>query len=480
MGKRIILAAFIMFGISSYAQNETFPYDLRQHNLLVVSPHLFNPVYSLDQERQHDLGYWSRWQWQMIDNTPTTLMTNYSLRMGNLATGIGYFDNTTSVFKQRGLSLNLAYQIPLDDRMSVRVGTNVFGYIQDREYRLLFRGSPSLGYQRDLIVRFAPAVQFKYDKFGFTVGFENLPDFSLQRIGTEVGWGSKTYQFIGDYSFDIGSANGQEQTLRPILYVKRVQGFDTQVGVNTLFTSGRYWAQAGVNSYYGPSLGAGMQILDGLSLGGLIEKGQSQINQVRTRNFSLELYAKYSFGRPGSSVTGARRYQPAIPAKEEIFPKQEETEVAVATEPSPSEIEAALMEERARIDASKRQDSLRMAAMLADQQKIIDSLKQVQIVAVESGSTVGTGRVYQEVASEEGLESGYYLIANVFETERYLKAFVDELGKIGITPKTFYRRTNGYNYVYLERFKTFAEADKARKSQFQGGYPGELWIFRIR
>ena len=118
--------------------------------------------------------------------------------------------------------------------------------------------------------------------------------------------------------------------------------------------------------------------------------------------------------------------------------------------------------------------------MLADQQKIIDSLKQVQIVAVEAGSSVGTGRVYQEVAAEEGLDSGYYLIANVFETERYLNAFVDDLKRIGITPKTFYRRANGYNYVYLERYATFAEADRARKSQFEGGYPGELWIFRIR
>jgi hypothetical protein len=220
--------------------------------------------------------------------------------------------------------------------------------------------------------------------------------------------------------------------------------------------------------------------MEGLSLGGLLEKGQSQVNQVDTRNFSLEFFAKYSFGPAATSLKGGRRYQPAIPPKEELPSIKDENSTAVDRAFVVAEVEAAMQRERERNGANQRQDSLRMAAMLADQQKIIDSLKQVQIVAVESGSTVGTGRVYQEVAAEEGLESGYYLIANVFETERYLNAFVEDLKKIGITPKTFYRRTNGYNYVYLERFTTFTDADRARKSQFAGGYPGELWIFRIR
>ncbi|MGI9548348.1 MAG: SPOR domain-containing protein, partial [Flavobacteriaceae bacterium] len=81
--------------------------------------------------------------------------------------------------------------------------------------------------------------------------------------------------------------------------------------------------------------------------------------------------------------------------------------------------------------------------------------------------------------SEDGLQPGYYLVANVFGTKRYYEAFMKTLSDMGIEPKSFFRSANKYNYVYLERYNSMQEARKARDSQFNGRYKGDTWIFRV-
>ena len=87
---------------------------------------------------------------------------------------------------------------------------------------------------------------------------------------------------------------------------------------------------------------------------------------------------------------------------------------------------------------------------------------------------------YEEVAKEDGLEPGFYLIANVFGTKRYYENFMKTLKGRGLSPSSFYRSVNRYNYVYLQRYNSINEARKARDSKFNGKYQDKLWIFRIR
>ena len=89
------------------------------------------------------------------------------------------------------------------------------------------------------------------------------------------------------------------------------------------------------------------------------------------------------------------------------------------------------------------------------------------------------GEKYEEVAKEGALEPGYYLIANVFGTKRYFDAFVADLKKKGLQPKSFFRDSNKYNYVYLARYNSIQEARQARDSNFGGKYPEKTWIFRV-
>lgn len=137
----------------------------------------------------------------------------------------------------------------------------------------------------------------------------------------------------------------------------------------------------------------------------------------------------------------------------------------------------------------RRADSLnavKQAEELAEVMKLKEKKEQDSInkelereKAAEEVVVLKKGEVYEEVASEEGLEPGYYLIANVFGTKKYFEAFVKKLSDEGLQPKSFFRAKNKYNYVYLKRYDSMQEARKARDSKYGGRYTGKTWIYRV-
>lgn len=162
-------------------------------------------------------------------------------------------------------------------------------------------------------------------------------------------------------------------------------------------------------------------------------------------------------------------------------------------------IAAAQKEEARQMAAQKTRDSLaairereRLAAVERERrQRANDSIAEAAIARAEaekqkdSVATVETevkpadGEKYEETATEDGLEPGFYLIANVFGTKKYYESFMTTLQDRGLAPKSFYRSLNKYNYVYLKRYNSMAEARKGRDSNFNRRYTGNTWIFRV-
>ncbi len=99
-------------------------------------------------------------------------------------------------------------------------------------------------------------------------------------------------------------------------------------------------------------------------------------------------------------------------------------------------------------------------------------------LAVMNNENTGGKRIETAKASE-GLTPGYYLIANVFEDKQNFEKFMRILSDSGLEPNSFYRESNGYTYVYLERFDTEAAALKAHDSQYNGQYTDATWILRV-
>ncbi len=78
-----------------------------------------------------------------------------------------------------------------------------------------------------------------------------------------------------------------------------------------------------------------------------------------------------------------------------------------------------------------------------------------------------------------GVKSGYYVIANVYKTKKYLVAFMETLKKKGLNPKQFYNKENGLHYVYLADFNYKSDAKEAYVSHLDGKYNDEKWIMEV-
>jgi type IX secretion system PorP/SprF family membrane protein len=469
MVKKLFIGLILMSYGLGFSQSLELPSDFRQHNLQEFNSNLFNPVFSLRQDYENQVALWSRWQWQGIDADPTTLYLSYMRNQERLSFGAGFFQHNTGIYQQTGGMLNFAYNIALGGDFKLALGLNVFGYQQELIDDRLIPGEPVLPIGdevNDFIFQVMPGLELQIRDFAVGVVSENMLDFNFTENGTVTESDEKVFTVMARYAFPVmENASGGQTTIQPLAYYRRIPGYDNQMGLTALWSAPSYWAQAGYNSFYGASVGAGVRLFQMVSLGALMEFGSN--NNDVGGDTSYEVVMAFSFGPRKSDLIEEE--------VEEKLPEEDPDAAELA-----AEVEA---QEQAIAEAARKRDSL--DAVAREQElalaRVRDSISKAEeaALALEEKVVPEKGEKYQEV-SEEGLEPGFYLITNVFGTKKYYEAFMKELGDKGLNPKSFYRSSNKYNYVYLERYNSIQEARKARDSKYSGRYQGDLWIFRVR
>ncbi len=519
----------------SKAQEAMLPVDLRQHNLTQFNSSLFNPVYSLDRNRPQSLALWTRWQWQSIDGDPTTIFLNFTRQLNSKsAVGGGFFQHNTGTFLNTGGVLNYAYSFNLGASTKLVVGLNVFGFQQeladDRFQQDLPIPLPELQATNDFILQFAPGIRLMTNGFGIGFASENLFDYNFKNNESQTRSSEKIYIGMASYDIPLHLGNMENTILQPNLYIKSIPNGDTQYGFTTLMSTSKFWAQSGYNSFYGISFGAGGRFFQKISLGALMEFGTS--NSLKDSDPSFELIAAYNFGTQHLKEKNLAidedenkdlsLKEEANKAKEEKT-KEELAKAEALTAKKEAKKQADLQEKQRKealkdsLDRAKKEQALVISEKLREQKRLdsinkakakeaivsnqklleekrLDSIKTVKLAEAETAlkkeladklaedkkkEQPKTEGRYEEVANEDGLSPGYYLVANVFGTKKYFEGFMATLKTRGLNPKSFYRSLNKYNYVYLERYNTLEEAETARDNQFNGKYADKTWIFRV-
>ncbi len=78
------------------------------------------------------------------------------------------------------------------------------------------------------------------------------------------------------------------------------------------------------------------------------------------------------------------------------------------------------------------------------------------------------------------VESGYYIVANVYNGEKYMNSFMRDLESQGHTADYLENPRNGRKYVYLKKFKTKQEAINAYASKMDGSYNKDMWVMKVK
>ncbi|UWX56395.1 PorP/SprF family type IX secretion system membrane protein [Maribacter litopenaei] len=523
-----LLIVFVVVGIK--AQDVELPSDYRQHNLTEYNSNLLNPAFSLDRNNPSSIAFWSRWQWQTFDGDPTTLFFNYSHKLNDLSTaGLGFFQQNTEIFINTGIAVNYAYNIQLSDRASLGVGINILGFQQKLADQRFFTPNPiQTEITNDFIVQMAPGINVKIDKLSLGLSSENLMDYNISTNERNTSSDGRIFLALASYDFPVGILSSDENSVfRPAIYYKSIPGFDSQLGISTLLSTSKFWGQLGYNSFYGISGGVGGRFFKRFSLGALVEFGLS--NDISGTDPSFEFVTSYKLGPlkseeryPQEELIVEEPVEKELTRAERLAKREEEREqerlaklelqrqkdsIREATRLASIELEESKKEalrerdsiaqarksealaEAQALERQRKQDSIddvnkaKEEALALELQQKQDSINQAKMAEAELAKkevvTPEKGERYEEVTKQGALEPGYYLIANVFGTKRYFDAFMADLQKKGLSPGSFYRETNKYNYVFLARYDSISEARAARDSNFGGKYTEKTWIFRV-
>jgi type IX secretion system PorP/SprF family membrane protein len=111
-----------------------------------------------------------------------------------------------------------------------------------------------------------------------------------------------------------------------------------------------------------------------------------------------------------------------------------------------------------------------------------DAVAQVQATPEKKstdGPSSNTGVKSRKFRNLEGIQDGYYVVANVYRDEHYLNKFVDAMNGEGFPANYIDHPENGLKYVYLKRFDNWQDASEAYHTKFGGNYQGDLWVMNV-
>ncbi|NNJ90007.1 MAG: type IX secretion system membrane protein PorP/SprF [Eudoraea sp.] len=110
-----------------------------------------------------------------------------------------------------------------------------------------------------------------------------------------------------------------------------------------------------------------------------------------------------------------------------------------------------------------------------------DAVAQTTTIQEErtTQSQGATGVKSRKFKDLQGVEDGYYVVANVYKDEHYLNKFVDAMNDEGFPANYIENPDNGFKYVYLKRYNSWTEAEDAYRTKMGGDYDGDLWIMNV-
>ncbi|SDQ69923.1 PorP/SprF family type IX secretion system membrane protein [Flagellimonas zhangzhouensis] len=483
MLKYLVCICALAFSAKIWGQEVVLPSDFRQHNLTQFNASLWNPTYALDWNRPNAIAIWTRWQWQSIDGDPTSTFVNYTHQLNTSAVaGLGFLQHNTGTFLYSGANFNFANVFQLDENVQLMAGLNLFAFQQtvaDEQF-VPIDGIPDSeleGYE-GFKVTFSPGFRLLINQFNVGLAFENAFGFNVSGLENDSAEYFKMITGTLSNDFPIYISNGLgDSFIRPVVYVKSVPIGDTQFGLNGLFSTSKFWVQGGYNSFYGMSGGIGATISNSFSIGGLIEFGTGA--DLKDEDSTFEILLSYNFKPKEKEVVEEVEVEVDTDA-EELAKAEAQAEQERLAQAEAARYEQEALEQQRLTQLQREKDSLaqveqRKLALEEEMQRKQDSIAALQNEKV----VLQVNEKYEEVESEDGLAPGFYLIANVYGTQKYFQSFMKSLKDKGLEPKSFYRSLNKYNYVYLERYNTMDEARKARDSKFFGKYPDKTWIFRV-
>lgn len=502
LGLLISLSISRLQGQSGESRNNPYvSYEVPFQNLLKFNRFLVNPTFSTVRENKSYINFFHRNQASNFEDNHQDYFLSYSGRIDD-RNGLGFslYNQREGVITNIGAMINYAYGVRLAPRSVLTFGLNIPYYQSsfDRGRAITAQDDPMLSnLEESSIIAVQPGINLAMGSWDVGLFAENLVDYSLKDGEMLTSFTDKTFSAHLQYTATIGKAGGmfEEGRLMPLVRLRKVGQGDLNYGGGLILDVPRLgWLQGGYDSYYGASVGAGFNLNRRLSLGYTIEKGLS--GNVDNFGTTHEISLAFSF-RP--NLTEAMVYQEETPVdfrKDVVSKEAGHSDYAALMEKYES-LEEKYEETNRRLQSLVFQKDSLENALLADAERRYEFMMRSLQSDMKSRETSGVAQVKPEEVRKErdfadprdlvirkmpkvaGLEEGHYVVANVFQTEKYLKKFMKDLEGQGLKPRFFKNPENGLNYVYLAHYENDANAREAYLSGLEGKYRERTWIMHV-
>lgn len=492
--RNTILIVIACLGFNASAQ------QIPLYSNYFFTPYIYNPATSgINGYTEASLIH--RRQWTGVQGSPETsaLALNGSLNEEKVGWSVYGFSDQTDIISRLGLYGNYAYHISLSENAILSFGIGA-GYLSNNIDINSIRAKD----QGDIFI----ITNGDRGTFDINAGLNfRIADFQLgaaapQLIGQPIEYAetpdrSVQYNLLRHYvvnaQYDF-KFNGDKRVLSPMVMVRAAKNVPIQVDAGLMFNMKEYgYIGAMYRSEYAVTGNIGINLTQQLTAGYAYDFSLNEYGaQLGT---SHEFMLTYRFG---DNRRNERLENEIKRLKQQQRQQGDETEELIDEKLEEfkdeyrKEIEAEMQE------AAKKAAEEAAAAAGANQQQggnnnpvIIDPntgqpIPQNNMNNQNNGVNQpnnGVNNQQQAGISSENMPQnvtpgsrGYYLVAGVFSNKTNADRLRRKLEGDGVDAAVFQDPGNFYFYVYLLKFDTYEAADRAKATNINGRYSGDLWI----
>ena len=441
--------------------------------------------------------------------------------LANYAYGIKLSDKSNFTFGG-----NLAYY-------STGLDINSIDVVDTNDFRLN-------GTEDSNVLSFQPGFNISFGKFDFGAFAENLLDYNIKTSKSLTEFKDKAYSGHLQYTHQFENTDGimESGRLMPLARARMDGQNDLTLGGSLILDLPKLgWLQGGYDSFYGASVGAGFNINRRLSLGYTMEKGLS--TDFDNLGVTHEISFAYSFTPTLTEDRVMLEDEDDLLVEndeEAATNKDEQIEELKKKLAENDAIIAELMFRQDSLESNRKTDLERRFEMVMKmvrnetksnrpdleqkaeqlflnghdkpssntnnasndgvvlgnstqrnqpQDVVVTTNKKREKLAIKHPEISSSSQSSKNAVKSrkfknlEGVEDGYYVVANVYKGGRYMDKFMNNLEQKGIQANYIDNPNNGLKYVYLQRFDTWQEAVDAHKSKLNGKYDEAMWIMNV-
>lgn len=497
MKKRYLVTATILL-IAGFTKMTA--QQLPLYSNYFFTPFIYNPAQS-GTNGSTELTVLHRRQWADVQGSPETsaLAINGSLNEQKIGWSVYGFRDITDIISRTGIYGNYAYHLQLADNTSLSFGFGA-GYINNMVDQSAIRAKDA-----EAIITVTTDNRGNFD---LNTGANlKIADFTLglaipQLLAPSIEYTQNTttpvnYSLIRHYvinaSYDF-RFKGQDNILTPIFMLKSAKNVPIQFDAGAIFNLKEYgYVGAMFRSDYAVTANIGLNLTEELTVGYAYDFSTNTF--ASSLGVSHEFMLKYRFGSDKKLDRLAKDIK-----KNKVNIKKQQDKIEKSVEDIIDErlsgIEQTLVTSAA--DAAKKaaQDAQinnptgRGRNPTTNNPENPGQPNNPKGGAPDNNPTTPTGdrgdgnvnsdppgySPSQRADNVAPGSKGYYVVAGVFGNQANAEKLVNRLNGQGVSARYFQDKSNLFHYVYLLKFNSYQEAERAKSTNMNGSYSGDLWI----